>query len=144
MAKKYWKVINKNRNSALMNSKSIMVHYPVGEWVKPKIRGSKLMVFTNKSDAQFWMSLWKDTTDNKNKIIHLKVVSCHIRHSTRVNLAKLNFLVDDGLLIEDVKTFWRYWNEYGSDPIFHRLDGLDISFDLLKGTIFAGEVMCLE
>ena len=143
MPRKYWKVIDEHRNSALMNNRSIMVHYPVGKWVKPKIRGSKLMVFTNKSDAQFWMS-WKDTVDNKNKILHLKVVSCHIRHSTRVNLANLNFLVGDRLLIKDVKTFWRLWNEYGSDLIFRRLDGLDISFNMPKGTIFAGEVMCLE
>ena len=142
MSRKYWKVIDEHRNSALVDSRSIMVHYPIGEWVKPKIRGSKLMVFTNKSDAQFWMPFLKDTIDNK--IIHLKVVSCYIRHSTRVNLAKLNFLISDGLLIKDAKRFWRLWNEYGSDSIFHRLDGLDISFDLLKGTIFAGEVMCWE
>ena len=74
--KVYWKVIRKRSRSSVVASRcGVAVTYPVGEWVEPKIKNSKLMVFKNKLDALDFCG------DDDTSI----VVPCHINGACKIN-----------------------------------------------------------
>ena len=46
----YYKVLSEDRKSVVMNNygpANTRIHYPIGKWTRPKIKGSKLFVFSN-------------------------------------------------------------------------------------------------
>jgi hypothetical protein len=80
----YWKVIRKkSRSSAIITNRNVKVKYPVGEWVKPQVAGSELMVFSELNRAKQWATSMECgwTADSFNLYRgDLKVVSCHIKN----------------------------------------------------------------
>lgn len=57
----YYKVVNDNMSSAYIGSgcignyKELIIYYKIDDWVKPRIKGSKLMVFDSLENAQYFM-----------------------------------------------------------------------------------------
>ena len=101
MLKKYYKVITKKRWSAFIKNKRVRVRYPVNEWVKPKIKGSKLLVFNRRDSAMHWMQ-YSEYTDT------LMVVPCLCKGVTNVDgfpIIRVHGWLDDLNPVE-VSVFW--------------------------------------
>ncbi len=131
----YWKVLTEDRLSCAVSTwgvnQNIAVLYPVNEWVKPKLVGSRLMVFDNKRSAD------KFRGGSRYEI----VVPCIIRGATKE--LKIRAAVPT-----DVKSFWKEINKKFKNRTpkisdVERLDGVHC-FSVPKGTVFATSVKCLK
>lgn len=128
----YYKVIRKDRRSAITNA--YPVTYRINRWVKAKIEGTPLMVFRTHEDALSFKS--NQTMSRYDKLI---IVKCHIKRSRR----KFRYLYAPVCRCrkEEVLKFWEWYN------IRNRKDSYimnKVFSYFAPGTVFATEVRCLE
>lgn len=136
----YFKVIRKeSRTSALITTKGVKVYYPVNEWVKPEIEGSRLMVFKWYKDADRWMNAF----DGSVKSTKLMVVKCYIKHPLKNDLVKY-VTIKGSRLLSNFKKFWKNFSSYRKLEFREKRKVDNISDRIPDGTIFAAEVKCLE
>ena len=128
--RRYWKVISLQRYSNIISNRNdaykIQVFYPVKQWAKPLIEGSKLMVFSKKAAA------------DKFKFLHGgEIVPCLVKNPEVISVDTKVLFCDS-----DFSDFTNYWR--------NRKVGIPIStplhlFTCVKpDTVFCDEVYCLE
>lgn len=102
--KRYYKVIkSKTRTSAIVANRNIAVKYLPMKWTRPKVKGSKLLVFDDLSTAVHWkkeMEWFKYAPMGS-----LEVVPCDVLHPTTIDF-KLRISRRENLASKDVSTFW--------------------------------------
>ena len=102
--KTYYKVIRKkSRNSAIITSKKVLVKYSVDEWVRPTLKGTKLMVFETEGQARRWASAMRDTFVQTHELI---VVPCHILNARQAYSVATN--VNGSKIAERLANFWKH------------------------------------
>lgn len=133
----YWKAIRCDRISALIGRSytrdSISLHYPVKEWVKPKIKNSKIMVFSEKECANSF-----------SRAYGCMVVPCYIKNPIKYEMPRI--VSYDSHVYEIIK----YWQEYNKNKknikrFFLNKNGNEFCmFRCPESTVFCDEVYCLE
>lgn len=82
--KEYYKVVNEDLQSAIMNPKQgfpwkykqdFCIQYKVNEWVKPNKFGTKIMIFSNYENAFDFKLLCTNP--------YLKIYTCYVKNPTR-------------------------------------------------------------
>lgn len=129
----YYKVISTNRTSCRIYRDDMCVTYPLNKWVRPKVIGSKLLIFDNYDSASIF--------ERKNRL-DLKpcfIVSCIARYVIPIKRLLFVNTMDYMLAIhywnkrqnkKRVFEFFRkYGDEFGSCP---------------RKTFGASMVKCLE
>ena len=133
----YYKVIGRtDRCSALILSNQVKVHYLVGKWVKPKLEGSKLMVFDNEYNAVKWARSW-----NRNSYYNLMVVKCYVKYPVKRYLFKVEDIFDCYVKRTFIK-FWKKWKNLRRSKL--RSTSISISGNIPDGTVYVSQVKCLE
>ena len=95
MKKYYYKVVTRNMNSYVTPflTRSVVVKYELGAWVKPNIKGSKLFVFGNRREALSYS--YSTATD--------RVFKCEVKEP---KIGKRKSPLGYGLGKIGVKRFW--------------------------------------
>jgi len=137
----YWKAIRCDRMSALISRSytrdSISLLYPVKEWVKPKIKNSKIMVFSEKEWANSF-----------SRAYGLMVVPCYIKNPIKYEMPRI--IKPESSIYEIIK----YWQEYNKNKknikrffLNHQNKYNAYGLNLYRcpgSTVFCDEVYCLE
>ena len=138
----YFKVLSgdETRMSCIIKNLDARVYYPVGKWVRPKIKGSKLLVFDNEINAvQF-----RRNRHRKELII----VKCHCLHPVKVDVPLIIYSLHDHTTI--LKELWELYQQTDNrSPNFKkrlriRNCQMPQPSELPKGTVLVSAVKCLE
>lgn len=88
----YYKVVRWNLTSAVMNTDNdyidpyltndFCINYKINEWVKPKIPGTKLMVFSNLDSAKQFANPYRSFR-SLSDIIYC-IYTCHIKNPSKI------------------------------------------------------------
>ncbi len=128
-----WKVITTTkhrygeRHSIIVSSKYGGINYPIKQWVRPKIKGSKLMVFKRKKDA---ISLALSSPI-------YKAVKCYVK-----GIQSKNVYVCPS--ITGIRSFWKMINKTKPKDIEELYRTSKRVCRTLQNTLFVDEVYCLE
>lgn len=128
----YYKAIRSNRHSVL--NTAMPVTYPANKWAKPRIKGTPLMVFEHREQAEKFVSGQVDRVPS----LSLIVVPCHIK-KMRNKVKWLNWNIDL-MNRNDIMAFWRCRTRSQIEK-FYQYSAFD---NFIQGTVFASEVKCLE
>lgn len=130
----YYKVISSKdgyrgpRRSAIVTPKGGGIYYSKRQWIKPKIKGSKLMVFKRKKDA----------IEFKKTIYYAIIVRCYIKGLKSNNL----FMT---LNPEQCRDFWKKANKLSIKKLKELCaDNTSPIYTPPEGTVYASAVYCLE
>ena len=130
MQKTYYKAITKDtRCSIIATDKNVSVTYPVKQWVKPLVKGSKLFVCKTKKDA-IWHSQFLGDS--------VTIVKCYIKNPKDAGYRLFVDQIDDASIIES------FWKDNASEVYYEWQDIKKYSVSLLSKTILCDEVYCLE
>lgn len=132
----YWKVLTQNRNSCVAASKYTTVNYPIGKWVRPQMKGSKLMIFNNIMLARKFVI----AMDFPMK--YALLVPCHARYVLPITFLPSFPYLDNS----DIKTFWKLSKKLKTRDI-NKFDSDNPDLCIATtpaGTLGASMVKCLE
>lgn len=102
----YFKVLTPNRKSFIVTHEDILVEYLINKWVKPKIKGSRLLVFHDKYSAEEWADKCLDIGIAASRIFI--IVECNILHPREMPFMSSSC----NICIPTVTRFWTVWNKY--------------------------------
>lgn len=125
--KVYWKVMTKERTSCMISTLLMGLKYPINEWVRPKLKGSRIFIFKSKIQATVF---WEESPS--------KIVPCHA-----LNVRALDICCIDYCQTEDFYAFWLQWNRHKKNSTTSGKIGMDLSF-IPKGTLWATAIKCLK
>jgi hypothetical protein len=125
----YYKVVNSDFSSAYVGSdyayscEKLKVYYKIDDWVEPKIKGSKLMVFDSLENAQYFM-------DHCGWGVY--IYKCEVKNPSKKGVfVKANYRLAERLFrIIDLKNKKKKFTDLLDEPI--------------KGTIFCDAVKLVE
>jgi len=123
--KLYYKVISKNRYSAFLKNRVFRVHYPFNTWAIPRVKGSRLSVFSSKISAERWMNVgeWK----GRNLICVPCLVKNPFKADFGIPLIPVNSWNVD-IQTKILRAFWVAFNKYGKRFGIRKNMGKVISF----------------
>lgn len=84
-----YKVVRIERDSLLSVNLKLPIHYRIGKWTQPKLKGSKLFVFA--------------TLENAKRFVNSYVYEMHIYKCEAIGVSKPKYCAQ---LFHDVKKFW--------------------------------------
>lgn len=122
MPRTYWKVLSNYRNSYVVPDTVGGIHYPIGEWVTPKIENSRLFIFDSEESARDW-ALVRRTL----------VVPCNAKNIRRKDLKRCRFSMH-------YTQFWSIWKATKNKSSFN-FHGLVEAVP--EGTLWATSIKCL-
>ena len=104
MRKIYYKVIDGDtRNSIIMgNELSLRVNYPIKQWVKPVLEGSKLFVFKH---------LYEASCFSRNELLiyrYPKVVKCYVKNPSKSETLPIKVASS---AYEELQELWDSYNK---------------------------------
>ena len=148
MRKTYYKVIvaqtrqSVNSLAGYSQYTSLALKYPIKEWVKPVLEGSKIFVF---ADRRYAYSFVRNcgTSINCNGVFHdLIVVPCYIKNPSKVEVQ----IPTTGAVLnrcDFINNFWSAYKKNKKNPkkFFKTMGGITSA---PIGTVFCSEVYCLE
>lgn len=148
----FYKVIRKRgRCSAIVGNRDVRVRYVVGEWVKPLIQNSKLLVFGNRSAANEWAGNMMGSSYLPCGC-ELLVVPCYARNPRRMIPVKWsgNFSVS-ARVAEQLRKFWfvlsRNFDLAKREKIYRILSKQHVQVDLYRfppATYACTAVKCIK
>lgn len=108
----YYKVLTPYRKSFIMSNKNVSLMYPRGEWVRPKIKGSRLMAFRNKERATEWA--WAMSQNKMSVWYEYIIVECNVLHPIEIPFVLKT--VTQRIPAREVSSkiitqFWDVWNQ---------------------------------
>lgn len=146
----YYKVLTSDRKSFIMANRNVSVKYPINEWVRPKIKGSRLMAFRNKERATEWA--WAMSHNKMSVWYEYMIVECNALHPIEIPFVLK--AVTQTIPIKEVSSkiitqFWDVWNRRKKLTnkkinIFLRQYFGDAFHGLPSDSIAATAIKCLE